>query len=226
MVATEVYLESGKKRVFACAFDWPGWCRSGKGEEAALETLAAYAPRYASVVALADFDVAGFEVSAGDASEAAHTFEVRERLAGNATTDFGAPGAFAAADSEPLTKEQAGRSTALLRASWAYFDRVVAAAPAGLRKGPRGGGRDRDKIATHVLGAETAYARKVGVRLREPAISDAGAVEAHRDAIAAVLETPSDGTLPVPRGWPVRYAIRRLAWHVLDHAWEIEDRSG
>ena len=147
-------------------------------------------------------------------------------MAGNATTDFGAPGAFAAADSEPLTKEQASRSTALLRASWAYFDRVVAAAPAGLRKGPRGGGRDRDKIAAHVLGAETAYARKVGVKLREPAISDAGAIEAHRDAIAAVLETPSDGTLPVPRGWPVRYAIRRLAWHVLDHAWEIEDRSG
>ncbi|HUK67801.1 MAG TPA: hypothetical protein VLW50_03435 [Streptosporangiaceae bacterium] len=220
MVATAVYLESGRKRVFACALDWPGWCRSGKAEEAALQTLAAYVPRYASVVELADLDAAGFRANAGDA------FEVRERLAGNATTDFGAPAAFAAADAEPVTKEQAGRSTALLRACWAYFDRVVAAAPAGLRKGPRGGGRDRDKIAAHVLGAETAYARKVGVKLREPAIGDIGAIEAHRDAIAAVLEAPSDGTVPVPKGWPVRYAIRRLGWHVLDHAWEIEDRSG
>src|SRR5438067_302187 len=26
------------------------------------------------------------------------------------------------------------------------------------------------------------------------------------------------------RGWPVRYAARRMAWHVLDHAWEMEDR--
>jgi hypothetical protein len=30
-----------------------------------------------------------------------------------------------------------------------------------------------------------------------------------------------------PRGgirWPARYYVRRAAWHVLDHAWEIEDR--
>jgi hypothetical protein len=26
-------------------------------------------------------------------------------------------------------------------------------------------------------------------------------------------------------GRPPRYAIRRIAWHVLDHAWEIEDKS-
>jgi hypothetical protein len=24
--------------------------------------------------------------------------------------------------------------------------------------------------------------------------------------------------------WPPRYVVRRAAWHVLDHAWEIEDR--
>ncbi len=219
MAATEVYLESGKKRIFACALDWPGWCRSAKSEEAALETLAAYVPRYALVVELAELDAAGFPATAGDA------FDVVERLAGSATTDFGAPGAVAAADFAPLTKKQAGRSTALVRASWAYFDRVVAGAPAELRKGPRGGGRDRDKIAGHVLGAEAAYARKVGLKLNEPAISDTAAITARRDAIAGLLETPSDGTLPVPKGWPVRFAIRRIAWHVLDHAWEIEDRS-
>jgi hypothetical protein len=25
--------------------------------------------------------------------------------------------------------------------------------------------------------------------------------------------------------WPPAYAARRIAWHALDHAWEIEDRS-
>ena len=46
---TAVYLELGSKRVFACTLDWPGWCRSGKTEELALEALAAYADRYAEV---------------------------------------------------------------------------------------------------------------------------------------------------------------------------------
>ena len=35
-----------------------------------------------------------------------------------------------------------------------------------------------------------------------------------------------DGSVPVPKGWPHRYAARRIAWHVLDHAWEMEDRAG
>jgi hypothetical protein len=32
-----------------------------------------------------------------------------------------------------------------------------------------------------------------------------------------------------PRGgkrWLPRYFVRRVAWHALDHAWEIEDRAG
>lgn len=216
MAPTVIYLECGKKRVFACPLDWPGWCRSAKDEEAALAALAAYVPRYAHVAELA---AASFPATVGDA------FDVVERLPGNATTDFGAPAMFAAADSEPVAKEQAGRFTALLRASWAHFDGVLAGTPPQLRKGPRGGGRDRDKIAAHVLGAETAYARKLGLKLREPPIGDTAAIAAHRDEITAVLDAASDGAPLVPRGWPVRYATRRLAWHVLDHAWEIEDKS-
>jgi hypothetical protein len=105
------------------------------------------------------------------------------------------------------------------------FDEVAGAAPAQLRKGPRGGGRDRDKIIDHVLGADAAYARKLGVRHREPAAGDTAAVAALRAEVLAVLSSPSDGTPPVPKGWPARYAARRIAWHALDHAWEIEDRS-
>ena len=41
----DVFVESGRKRVFASALDWPGWCRSGRTEELAIEALAAYLPR-------------------------------------------------------------------------------------------------------------------------------------------------------------------------------------
>jgi hypothetical protein len=217
MSGVAVYLESGAKRTFACALEWPGWCRSGKGEQQALEALAAAAPRYA-VAARA----AGFPLPAG----AGEAFEVVERLPGTATTDFGAPDGEASGDRRPLDDEEAERLAALLKGSWTVFDRVVAGAPATLRKGPRGGGRDRDKIVAHVLGAEVGYASRLGLRLREPRWEDRAAVAAFRDAIVAGLRNPpEDG----PRGgkrWPGRYAARRIAWHVLDHAWEIEDRSG
>jgi len=213
---TAVFLEVGKKRVFACALDWPGWCRAGKDEDLALEALAAYAPRYAVVPERAGI---AYPARVGE------NLEVVERLPGSATTDFGAPGEIAGADAERTTRAQAERLTALVVASWAAFDRVRAGAPAALRKGPRGGGRDRDKMVDHVLGAEAAYARKLGVKHPQPAIDDPAAVAALREDIVAVLRAPSDGSPPVPKGWPPRYAARRIAWHVLDHAWEIEDRS-
>jgi hypothetical protein len=214
---TDVYLEVGSRRVFACALDWPGWARSGRTEELALQALADYAQRYAAVA-----ERAGIAFPAGAGNE----LRVVERLTGSATTDFGAPDAVASADAEPVGADQAGRTASLLRASWAVFDLVAATAPAELRKGPRGGGRDRDKMVDHVLGAEASYARTLGVRQPQPSIGDRAAIEALRGAILAVLGAPSDGTPPVAKGRPVRYAARRIAWHVLDHAWEMQDRSG
>jgi len=211
-----VYLEVGSKKVFACSLDWPGWCRAGKGEDLALEALAAYAPRYAVV---ADRAGIAFPAGAGD------DLEVVERLPGSGITDFGAFGRFATSDAEPLTAAQAERAAALLAAAWEVLDRVAAAAPAELRKGPRGGGRDRDRIVDHVLGADAAYARKLGVKVRQPAAGDAEATAAMRAELLAVLREPSDGTPRTAKGWPPRYAARRFAWHALDHAWEIEDRG-
>jgi hypothetical protein len=216
MAATTVCIEVGKRRVFAAALDWPGWCRVARSEESALAALAAYVPRYAPVARLAGVP---FEPAAGD------SFDIAERLPGSASTDFGVPGAVAAADAAPLSAGQAARLTSLLAAAWAYLDSVLAQAPGQLRKGPRGGGRDRDKIAAHVLGAEAAYGRKIGLRLPEAAIDDTAAIAAQRAQVTAVLAAASDGGLLVPKGWPARYALRRLAWHVLDHAWEIEDRT-
>lgn len=214
---TDVYLEAGQKRVFACAVDWPGWCRAGKNEEQALEALAAYAARYALVAEQAGLK---FPSSAGS------HLEVVERVAGSGSTDFGVPGVVPALDLEPLAKAKAERLATLVEACWTIFDRVVAGAPAELRKGPRGGGRDRDKIVDHVVGAETmAYAPKLGLRLAQPAFDDASAVAAARAAIAEALRTGAHAKRTSgDRGWPPRYAARRIAWHALDHAWEIEDR--
>lgn len=217
MGRTRVYLEVGQKRAFACALDWPGWCRSGKGEEAALAALAAYLPRYTPVAGRAGLSL---PATAGE------DFEVVERLPGTrGLTDFGSPGEIATGDDAPLAADEAGRLAALVAAAWATLDDVAAHAPAELRKGPRGGGRDRDKMLDHVLGGETAYARKIGVRHRQPAHDDRAAIAALRAAILDVLGRPSDGQPPVPKGWPPRYAARRIAWHVLDHAWEMEDRG-
>lgn len=217
MAATQpVGLEASGKRVFVWATGWPGWCRSGRDEEQALAALAAYVPRYAVVAGEAGVP---FPPAGGDPPN----LRVTERVTGSGGTDFGVPSEVVESDAEPLDAAEAERQTALLAAAWRVFDRVVAGAPAALRKGPRGGGRDRDKIVDHVLGAEPGYARQVGLRLRQPAAGDEAAVAAHRAAILDLLRSPWDGT--VERRWPARYAIRRFAWHVLDHAWEIEDRT-
>jgi len=216
-VSTRVYLEIGKKRIFACALDWPGWCRLGASDGQALEALAAYAPRYAVVAAEAgiDFDP---QVRGG--------FQVVERLPGSATTDFGAPDAIAAADSKPLTAAEATQIRDIVAASWRVFDDVVSRAPAALAKGPRGGGRDRDKVVEHVLGAETNYSHTIGVRRKQPAASDRDEVERVRTAILEALVTGGGKEFGRGKRWPLRYAARRIAWHVLDHAWEIEDKGG
>jgi hypothetical protein len=214
-----VYLEQGKRWVFACALDWPGWCRRGRSEELALESLTAYVPRYAAVA-----HRAGLAFPAGGAGQPLR-FAVTERLPSPFGADFGAPCEIPRSDATPVGAATAQRMAALASAAWEVFGEVAGAAPAQLRKGPRGGGRDRDKIIDHVLAADVAYARKLGVRHRQPAAGDTAAVAALRAEVRAVLASPSDGTPPVPKGWPARYAARRIAWHALDHAWEIEDRS-
>jgi hypothetical protein len=217
MKTVEVYLERGAKRVFACAYEWPGWCRSGKTEEMALEAMGSYADRYRIVTARA-----GVEFDPGPGLE----LQVRERLSGTTTTDFGAPAVVPAADLEPLEPRDAERLAALVKASWRILENVVSRAPSELTKGPRGGGRNRDAIVAHVVAAEYAYARKLGIReIRAPAASDSDAVEAMRREIERSLSRASDGPVVAMANWPARYGARRIAWHVLDHAWEIEDRS-
>jgi hypothetical protein len=159
-------------------------------------------------------------------------FDVVERMPGGPATTFAAPECrrpfpqvTAEAELAQVDPAAARRLVGLVTAAWATFDEVAAASPAELRNGPRGGGRDRDKLIDHVIGAETAYARKLGVKLKQPAIGEIAAIEELREAIAAVVGVPSDGSPVVPNGWTPRYAARRIAWHVLEHAWEMQDRT-
>jgi hypothetical protein len=209
-----VGLEVAGRRTFASALDWPGWSRSGRDEAAALEALLAARQRYASVAATVGLVVPALEA------------DVVERLPGTATTAFGAPAVVFAADRRPVDAATASRHVALLVAGWAALDAIAATAPAALRRGPRGGGRDLVAIVAHVVAADAAYARQVGIRVREPDPDDQDEVQALREAILDVLRSPSDGSPLAGRRWPARFAARRIAWHAIDHAWEIEDRSG
>jgi hypothetical protein len=209
-----VYLETTPKKTFACALDWPGWCRAGKTEELALEALSTYAARYRRVVAAAG-------VKLGPSPGLA----VVERIEGGSGTTFGVPSAIAERDRHRVSGQEAERLSGIVEASWMTFDRIAAGAPAELRKGPRGGGRDRDKIVGHVVEADQAYAREIGLRERSIDPADHDAVWAMRRRMLEVLGRPSGGAPLADRKWTLRYAARRIAWHALDHAWEIQDRS-
>jgi len=202
-----VYLEQGQKKVFANALDWPGWSRWATTDEAAIDELMAYADRYADVAARAAVRY-----------PAAHDVVVVERLRGDSTTDFGAPSVPASVDVDPLPAKDLARHVALVRASWDLLDEVAAQAPSELRKGPRGGGRDRDAVVDHVREAERAYARKLGVR-HPPYETEADVTAMRDDLVTGLLAGSASGP------WLPAYAMRRIAWHVLDHAWEIQDRS-
>ena len=205
-----VVIEEAPKRVFVSALDWPGWSRSGKTEEQAVEVFLAAAPRYAKAVARAGM------TPATDGNE----LEVVERVPGGSGTEFGVPSTIGEADRAPVDAAEAARLASLVDAAWAEFDAVAAAAPEELRKGPRGGGRDRSKIVEHVNGADHAYAGEIGLPRDRP--KEATALRA---AMLDVLRAPSDGSPLAGRKWTQRYAARRIAWHALDHAWEIEDRT-
>ena len=185
--AVRVMVERGKKkRSVAVAFDWPGWDRSGKTEEAALEVLEAYRPRYARVAERA---------GQRDAFSKAGEFEVVERLPGIGMTDFyGLSGVPAGPEHDPMTDAECERKVALLEATWATLDETAARVSPELRKGPRGGGRERDEIVRHVVGWEIYdLALKVGVKFPLETREDPGpcAPIATRSSPGSATTTPA-----------------------------------
>ena len=217
----DVYLEIGRKRTFAGVIEWPGWCRMGRDETTALQALFEAGPRYARILRRARL---GFQVS-----QDVSAFVVVERLKGNATTDFGAPDLVPTSDSHPIRDTDLRRLQAILKACWRALD-VAGESAQGkiLRTGPRGGGRTLDGILQHVQGAEIGYLSSLGGKLPLTKALQPSREEI-RQAILKTLVASAHGEIAEqgPRGgkrWPPRYFVRRTAWHVLDHVWEIEDR--
>jgi len=216
-------LEIGKTRVFASALDWPGWTRIGHDEATALEALLAYGPRYQRAMRSAHL---GFQ-----APTTLDAFAIHERLAGGSATDFGAPNVAPAADSAPVDATELERLQRILNACWqAFAEAVESASGRPLRKGPRGGGRMTLQIADHVIESHYSYLRRIYWREPHEKMHDVPAmIEAIDRANEQALAFATSDEMPAagPRGgalWTPRYFVRRAAWHILDHAWEIEDK--
>jgi hypothetical protein len=217
-----VMLEFGPKgkQVVAVAADWPGLERGAKTEEATIARVQAYLPRYAPVAKLAGM---GAEFAAIATPTA--TVDVVERYPGTGSTDFwGISFAFSDLDRQAMSRDDVERDLTLLQACWAFFDAVRARVSAEMQKGPRGGGRDRDRIVRHVLAAEQDWAAKLGVHTPEGVLLTDEGLSAYRDAyLNAIRAFHAQGKLA--RTWPLRYLIRHTAFHTLDHAWEMEDKD-
>jgi hypothetical protein len=219
----KIFVETGKRWVFAGAVNWPGWCRRGKGEEAAIQALLEAGPKYSE--ALSNTKVEFILPASAD------VFHVIQRVEGNATTDFGAPDAALESDADQVDPDELARLKAILGGCWEAFDQAVKKARGkDLRKGPRGGGRDLEKIIDHLVEGDKSYLARIG--WKAPKLAEADTAERLRSMRLSILDglgASARGELPLkgPRGglrWPARRFVRRVAWHALDHAWEIEDR--
>ena len=203
------------------AIDWLGLARWAKTEDEALDALIRYAPRYKKSI--------GTAARSLSVPRSAKDLKVTERVDGDATTDFGAPGAIIAGDGRPLSAKELDDALKQLRAAWSAFERTAKQkrgtnlAPAG----PRGGGRTLAKMVDHVREADEGYTSAVGGKSK-PAGAEWSVVQQN---FVAAVKSRNAGELPDvgPRGgrrWPAMFAMRRSAWHALDHAWELEDRAG
>jgi hypothetical protein len=206
------------KRAVAFAVDWPGWSRGAKTPDAALELLESYRDRYRPIAAAAgmaaEFDAAG-------------PLTVVEDCVGPGSTDFwGISFAPSSLETEPMDAAELDRKIALLQACWGFFDAVAARVSAEMRKGPRGGGRDRDRIIRHTIRTESEdFAKRVGLRIPEEAALSPKGLRAHRTTYVAAMREYNAGEGKRMHSWNLPFLIRHSAFHVMDHAWEMEDKD-
>jgi hypothetical protein len=205
------------KRWVAVAADWPGFERGAKTEDEAVEKLASYVPRYLPVAKRARL---GTELAAQT------DLEIIGRYPGVGSTDFwGISFAPSPLDREPYDAPAFDRQVKLLRAAWAEFDATAARVSADLRPGPRGGGRDRDRIVRHVLANEGGdFSRRVNVPAELDELLTPGGLAHHRDRFVEAMR----GWYAAGKAlgnWTIPYLLRHTAYHVLDHTWEMQDRD-
>jgi hypothetical protein len=219
-MAVRTVLQRGPKdrKSVAFAVDWPGWSRGAKTADQAVETLAAYRERYRPIARAAGL---------GDELDGAGEAELTLDEVGTPSTDFwGISFAPSALETEPMDDAELERKIALLRACWAHFDAVGARVSPQLAKGPRGGGRERDEIIGHVLRVESLdFAKRLGLRVDEGAVSTPAALQEYREAYVDLMRSYNAGEGKRMRSWNLPFLIRHTAFHVMDHAWEMEDKD-
>jgi hypothetical protein len=204
------------KRVAAVAPDWPGLERGAKTGEAAIEKLQSYLPRYAKVARLAGTE---------EEFAAITNVAVVEQYRGTGSTDFwGISFAFSCIDGQSMVGEELERQLALMQACWTFFDDLRRRVSPEMQKGPRGGGRDRDRIVTHSLGVEQGWAEKVGVHTPPRVVVTDDELKKYRGAYCTAIRK-YHADRKSARTWPLRYLIRHTADHTMDHAWEMEDKD-
>ena len=160
--------------------------------------------------------------------DAAGPLEIVEDRIGTGMTDFyGLSFSSSATEHGPMSEADFERRIVLLRACWEFFDQVAARVSPVMRKGPRGGGRDRDRIVRHVIRTESEdFAKQVGIRIpEEAALSPDGLRQHRRDYVAAMRATNAGEVERRARSWTLWFLIRHSAYHTLDHAWEMEDKD-
>ena len=219
--AIRTVIEGGPKgkRSVAFAVDWPGWSRGAKSAELALETLESYRGRYRPVAKLAG--MAREFASAGP-------LEIVEDKIGTGSTDFwGISFSPSATEQDPMGDKELERAITLLRACWTFFDGVAAQVSAEMRKGPRGGGRDRDRIISHTIRVESLdFAAKVGLRVPEDAALTPDGLRQYREDYVEAIRAYNAGEIKRRmQSWTLPFLLRHSAFHTLDHAWEMEDKD-
>lgn len=218
-----LFLEEGNQKSFVTAAHWPGWSRGGKSPEKAIQSMLASTPKYAAVLERAEIPF--------EPPSTFDQFTVIEKQPGDATTNFGAPSIIFQGDQAPLTEAEFVQSLSILEASWKTFDLAAAKAVGKqLRLGPRGGGRDLQRILDHILDGDQSYLpRVVWKHKRDKNADPFEEINRMRETVRNAINQAYINGLPEkgPRGgkvWPLRFYVRRVIWHILDHAWEIEER--
>ena len=208
------------KKSVAFAVDWPGWSRGAKTADQAVETLAAYRERYRPIAQAAGL---------ADALDAEGDLEVVHDEVGTGSTDFwGNSFAPSALETDPIGAAELDRTIALLRACWSHFDAVAARVSPELRKGPRGGGRERDEIIAHVRRVESLdFAKRLGLRVDDEDVArwTPAALHDYREQYVALMRAYDAGEGKRMRSWNLPFLVRHTAFHVMDHAWELEDKD-
>jgi hypothetical protein len=147
-------------------------------------------------------------------------------VAGSSSTDFwGIAHVPSQIERNVLSASVLERRLELLQACWATFDDVAARVSPELRPGPRSAGRSRDQIIGHVYYNEPEqFSRKVEVRTPREAVLTRDGLATHRRAYLDAIRAYNVEGKPA-RSWPIQFLVRRTAHHVMDHAWEMEDRD-